>query len=667
MKTKKILIYIISALCVSCSTILPSNINVYAAVNTGQVTDIKENQSETTYNSDVRTATNNMLSGAGITNRNRAYNNLTITTKTGEEVTSDYIASHGNEPVSNYTTISYKSDSDSQGLKNNFGNNGVGLNNFYNKYGDLSPTDFSAQIQKLSDSRQAYMDYVNSIGANSSSSTQNGTASITDGVNLGLILKTVIENKEGKYTPEQMEEANKRYQEYLNNGGDPDNALSIQDIEFNIAKAGLDGKDAVVDIKPNTRTFRYVTKVRYTITDKNTGEPITFATPDNRKTQALFAEYNSVYYQRWMDNAKQAIPNIVSKGNGVYEMDFETPIKATSNPWKNILDTPGWQVTGADPSASDFAAVGDFTLEKSSRTLQVKIDVIGNTCTAKEKITDATYPTGKSDQAGVYSYFTYDKSFETGTYIVDFDEDDGDLNERTGKIPNRVMERERRKEDDETVYKTVTHRNMPFHSNRYNFTGSEDSELDSNDAYKTWSENNGKDVFFAKGIGYGSQIMDSTFDGEYCRDIKFKVAKVRHWDYRDDLLTGAEAYPSNGSSGTSGDGDIGAAVYRRYTLSDEKSYDLVTFKKDGLDQTQVQKNVVNGYCEVKETPVWRQPDVVREGIFATATWTLSPLEGEIEIPAKTKQGVMQGVINGANNEIGENKSINDITNNTKGN
>ncbi|WP_026887965.1 hypothetical protein [Clostridium beijerinckii] len=346
-------------------------------------------------------------------------------------------------------------------------------------------------------------------------------------------------------------------------------------------------------------------------------------------------------------------------------MDFETPIKQTDNLWKKILDDDGWQVTGADPYAGDFAAVAAFNMEKSSRTLQVKIDVIGNTCTAKEKITDATYPTGKTDVAGRYTFDTYASSYETGNYISGFNRKNGDLKEMYGKVPNRVMEREEHDGKDKTTYSSREISDMPFHSNNYNFNGSTNSS-EGDDVYKTWDEEHGdneEDVYYAKDSEYGYQIMDSTYDGEYCRDIKFKLAKVRHWDYRDDLVLGSEAYPSNGASGTKGDGDIGAAVIQRYKLSDTAGVDLVTFDKGN------ESNVVNGYAKVKETPTWRQPDEVREGTFNTVTWTLSPLEGSWQIPVlgpTGNSGNMRGVINGANNEIGSNKNIDDITNNTAG-
>ena len=202
---------------------------------------------------------------------------------------------------------------------------------------------------------------------------------------------------------------------------------SIKDIELAIEKAGKDGKDAVVSITPNIRTFRYVTKVRYTVTDKDTGEAVGLSTLDNQKTQQLFSKYNSIYDVKWKAATGSSIPSIKTVGTGIYEMDFETPIKATSNCWKKILDDNGWQVTGSDPNAGDFAIIVTFNMEKSSRTLQVKIDVIGKVCTAKEKITDATYPTGKTGEAGTYTFNNYKKSYAIGYYIDEFDEDDGDI------------------------------------------------------------------------------------------------------------------------------------------------------------------------------------------------------------------------------------------------
>lgn len=207
------------------------------------------------------------------------------------------------------------------------------------------------------------------------------------------------------------------------------------------------------------------------------------------------------------------------------------------------------------------------------------------------------------------------------------------------------MEREEHDGKDKTTYSTRENIDMPFHSNNYNFSGSVHSSQ-GNDVYKTWNEDNGddeSDEYYAKDSGYGYQIMDSTYDGEYCRD---------------DVVLGLEAYPSNGASGTKGDGDIGAAVMQRYKLSDAAGVDLVTFDRN--DTGKVESKVVNGYCKVKETPVWRAPDQVREGIFNTVTWTLSPLKGSWQIPVlgpTGDSGNMRGVINGANNEIGSNKIL----------
>ena len=664
---KKFLIYTVCSLVMIFSNIYTNNSQVLAATentNYSQNTNITVNQSENTYNSDISTVSNNIYASAGITQRDAANKYMNVTTTNGDALSSNYINSNNGKSTTDYAKITYKSDSTSQKMQTAFGDNTTQLNTFLGKYGNKSDTEVNSALDRLSAIQKQAADILNS--ANSSYATQ-GTnlAFITNGTEFAAIVQQALSGNTSNLTPEQIQTLADLAQEYSNYTGDR-NILpkTLQDIELAIEKAGQDGKDAVVTIKPNTRTFRYITKVRYTVTDKDTGEAVGLAVPDNSKTQQLFTQYNATYDAKWKQATGGSIPALQTVGNGIYEMDFETPIKATDNPWKKILADDGWQVTGADPYAGDFAAVAAFNMEKSSRTLQVKIDVIGNTCSCIEKITDATYPIGKTDVAGTYTFNKYDQSFETGWYIDGFKTRNGDLEESYGVVPNRVMEREEYENDDnDTRYRTITHNNMPFHSNKYNFEGSENSSKGS-DVYKTW--NQGDSTYFAKGVGYGLQIMDSTYDGKNCRDIKFKIAKVRHWDYRDDIVTGSEAYSSNGASGTSGDGDIGAAVMQRYKLSDAANIDLVTF--DRSDTGKVESNVVNGYCKVKETPVWRAPDQVREGIFNTVTWTLSPLEGSWQIPVlgpTGDSGNMRGAINGANNEIGANKNITDITNNSK--
>lgn len=661
---KKIYIYAISALVVVFSSICFNNTKVlayYNSTNYERNPEITENQSENTYNTDVSTVANNIYSSAGITQRNAANKYLNVTTSSGDALSSNYINSNNGKAVTDYAKISYKSDPTSQKMQTTFGDNTVQLNSFLGKYGEKSDSEINSALDRLSAIQQQAADILK--GANSSYVSQGTNITyITNGTEFAAIVQQALSGNTSNLTPEQIQTLADLAQEYSDYTGDR-NILpkTLKDIELAIEKAGQDGKDAVVTIKPNTRTFRYITKVRYTVTDKDTGEAVGLAIPDNAKTQQLFSEYNSTYDAKWKKATGGSIPTLQSVGDGVYEMDFETPIKNTVNPWKKILDDDGWQVTGADPYAGDFAAVAAFNMDKSSRTLQVKIDVIGNTCTAKEKITDATYPTGKTDVPGRYTFDTYDSSYETGNYISGFNRKNGNIKESYGKVPNRVMEREERETDDKTEYSSKEHTNMPFHSNNYDFTGSVHSSQ-GDDIYKIWDEDS-DDEYYAKDSGYGYQIMDSTYDGEYCRDIKFKLAKVRHWDYRDDLVVGSEAYPSSGASGTSGEGDIGAAIIQRYKLSDAAGVDLVTFDKGN------ESNVVNGYAKVKETPTWRQPDEVREGTFNTVMWTLSPLEGSWQIPVlgpTGNSGNMRGVINGANNKVGSNKNIDDVTNNTAG-
>ena len=59
---------------------------------------------------------------------------------------------------------------------------------------------------------------------------------------------------------------------------------------------------------------------------------------------------------------------------------------------------------------------------------------------------------------------------------------------------------EREKEEDEVEYDTIRHNNMPYRSNKYNFTGSVKSR-ESTDEYKYWKD--GDSRFYAKGVGYG--------------------------------------------------------------------------------------------------------------------------------------------------------------------
>lgn len=669
---KKILKYTIP-ICFALSFVLISQKPILAAVtdqtNTTNKNDVGMNQAESKYDANVTSAKNNILASVGLTNRNQADKYYDVTTTDGKAITSEYLKQNQGKPVADYAKISYKSDATSQQLQKIFGENTTQANDFLNRNSSASQQEFNAKLNRLSEIQTEYGKFAEKIKQNAnSSSSSNATsfAGITNGTDLEIISyvlnsinKSTGDNTSGvpcNLTPEEIQRITELASEWEKETGNR-NILEMtpEEIELLIQKAGDNGKDASVELTPATRTFRSITRVRYTITERDSGNPVSLATPDNAKTQELFNRYDASYVSKWKNATGTSIPSIKSIGTGVYEIDFETPINATENKWKKILNE--W--TTVDNYASDFAGVGAFTITPSSTPLHVQVDVLGRTYSDTEVISSAIYPAGKvgSDNNGTYVFSKFKDSYEENWYISGVDKEEGYLKETYGKVPNRVaVVRKRVEEDDddeETSYSISYKDNMPFHK-EYDFDGTED-DVKRPYGYNYWKEKVSSiktDYYYAKGVGDGDQIMSSTYDGKYCRDIKFRTTNVRHWNYRDDLVLGSEAYPS--------DNGINSAVMLRYK-DGNKTEDLVTYSGSDVDS-----QVMKGYCDVKEADTWRQPSVVNdETVFSTAGWDLVPLSGKIWIPVQGpsgNSGNMHGVINGANNLIGDNRSSDEINN-----
>lgn len=629
-KRKELLKY---SLCISASLIAAFGIN-YINVSAA----IGDNQGQTGDNNySVKNAQNNALVSMGIRDYDTVKNHVDFYTPDGKPATTEYIESVSNKgDMNEYLIVKYKDDAESQKLGQIFGSNGSALQNYLDTQGN----NYTKNLDQLLNIQQQMSNLSGAIVTETGQDLfQWDQATQTMSIVKNADFSKVIKNADA----DKLEELLRLWKELT--GNDELFSMTLGELETIISKTDR-LEDVNKKLTANKKTYNAITKVRFTITNKATGGPATNVSVDSSTTAQLNAKYNSKWVSKYKSMTGQSMPNISQVGNGVFEVDFATPMYSMGDKWTKILKN--WTT---DSNASGFLGTGAFNITPSADPLQVKVEIIGDVYTYYENIdTQGTYPLGQNtrtnDEPTNYTYEKFKDSYYYGKYEYSVSSETGDITYVEGKVPNYKV---KKKENKYTTYKWETEyridwSNYPISWDYYKNEDGTKKEFWYKDYYtvsyytkeifdigkrydKTDSINNGENR--------GDRPLYSVDDGSYVRDIWFKTQYVKYWDYKDELLPESEAYSD-----------------APYIVSKKEHSSILPSDNKPLVRFASESDRLKGKVMTKEkTSNWAAPKNISTRVLSTATWNLAPLSGKIQIPVITQIGSMEGVINEADINI----------------
>lgn len=292
-----------------------NNINVMAAPNDGNNDSYKEDYT-------VSNAQNNALNSMGFTDFDTAKTHVDFYTPDGKIVTDEYIKSVADEGrMQEYLVVKYKDDPTSQKLGQVFGGNGAAAQAYLDRQG----SNYTQHLDQLLDIQRQMANLsgtiVNEKGqAFMSCNPETGQLTVLEGVDITKVINTGDANK--------LQELAKLWRELT--GNNDILSMSPEDFEQMISKMDRP-EDVNAQLIANRRTYYSITKVRFTITNKNSGSPATNVSVDNATSAQLFSQYNSTWASKFRNATGQGVPSLVKTGPATFEMDFKTPIMSTSN------------------------------------------------------------------------------------------------------------------------------------------------------------------------------------------------------------------------------------------------------------------------------------------------------------------------------------------------
>lgn len=293
-----------------------NNISVFAAPSDGSDESIgKEDYT-------VSNAQNNALNSMGFTDFDTVKNHVDFYTPDGKIATDEYIKSVADEGrMQDYLVVKYKDDPTSQKLGQIFGGNGAAAQAYLDRQG----SNYTQHLDQLLDIQRQMAQLSGSIVTEQGQSFMSydpvtGQLTLLEGVDITKVINTGDANK--------LQELAKLWRDLT--GNNDILSMSPEDFEQMISKMDRP-EDVNVKITPNKRTYYSITKVRFTITNKNSGSPATNVSVDNATSAQLFSQYNSSWASKFRNATGQGVPSLVKTGPATFEMDFKTPIMSTSN------------------------------------------------------------------------------------------------------------------------------------------------------------------------------------------------------------------------------------------------------------------------------------------------------------------------------------------------
>lgn len=589
----------------------------------------------------ITNAENNALKSMGIRDYETVKEHVDFFTPDGQIASQEYIQSVANKGnMEEYLVVKYKEDAESQKLGQIFGNNGSAMQDYLDKQG----SGYTQHLDSLLDIQKELMNV-----AGSTSTTEGGESFMSwDPVTNKLTIKEGTEFSKviNSGDLDKLADLAEKWKELTGNG----NLLSISaaDLETIISKSDRT-EDVNMALTANKKTFNAITKVRFTITNKNTGAPATNVSVDQAGTDALFNEYNASWVSKYKTMTGTSLPSIQSVGGGVYEMDIAAQIYSLDDQWTKILKN--WTT---NESGGDFLGVGLFNITPSADPLEIKVQILGDKYTYYENVKEqGTYPTGhsadvtspsESNDNSIYTFENFSQSYYYAMYEAIVDSETGKITETFGKVPNHNIYA---KKNTKTKYEWDTEYRIDHSADPEDYYRDSDGSATSFSYQKEITE-----TYYTKEIkdegakyqgsesinnggGLGDRPLYSVNDGEYVRDIWFRTQYIKYWDYKDEVLTGSEAYP---------DAPYIVSKMAHSSILAKYNKPLVRFA-DEADR-------LKGKVMTKEKESgWAAPKKIESRTLKETTWVLAPLNGQIRIPVLTQTGSMEGVINEAGMNI----------------
>lgn len=626
MKCKKIIncasytgLLVLSNMFINNTNVLASN---NGGLNSSSVTDEYGNY---IYGEQIE----NALHTAGITNTNVGYDIFNIVGPNGSTLTPEQMGSLDATGGAVTVKLEYKDNELGKQMADLFGNDTYAIQHYMNQSGITSTNQLESKIGELSNLKNQINSVQSQIKFSNGSSLESMMTIGPDGL-ISLVGGGKFSATDASGNTELLSQLSQLLDEWNRlTGSNMMNTLSPDQISIVIGQLGAVENSSVV-ITPATRQFYALNRVVISIKTTD-GKPVN-ATPNNSKTQQLFNQYSSTMAKKFRTITGQTTPNIVSLGNGNYEINFMNEIKKKNNYVNDVL--ANWTYGSKD--LGSFMPTAAFTLGKSSENIVVELQVYADIMRYKEKIAFGVYPTGKASgekddvvdyNENNYKWTEYKNSYFTSKNPVGVDQ-------KTKKIKYDTKYTKEKNIEYKVKTNTKWEKKYNYTTMKYESVKKEYYTLDSSNKVK-W-----KNASSVRGSNSNRPLI-STNDGDYVRNIWFKKQQIRYWDYCEKPLSEGKAYSEK---------YIQTKYKATRNVGVADTY-LVNFDND--------RQRTYGYIKTEQLQNKRLPDgnkvpgekFLENKLIRTYKWTLAPLSGEIEIPVKTQVGSVNGVISDADLQI----------------
>lgn len=265
----------------------------------------------------------------------------------------------------------------------------------------------------------------------------------------------------------------------------------------------------------------------------------------------MFLQYERKWAAKYKTITGNSCPSLTKTGEGTFEMDFKTPIMATNNPWKNIVNN--WV---ANETASDFLGVAAFNVPAGPDPVEVNVKILGERCVYEQIVYPyCGYPTGHalgvptSNSGSNYSFSNFNQSFYYGYNNQFLSEYSNYLQKSFGPFLNNAI----------TGLDRKTHYTYSYHYDylknckddyvwvvnnqrrKVQIKNTKDSiekvSFYTRNTKYTYSPVYIQNGYMYKGLeninGNADRPLYSMKDGPYVRDIWFKSQYIKFWNYKE--------------------------------------------------------------------------------------------------------------------------------------
>lgn len=567
---------------------------------------------------------------AGITDMNLAGDIFTIVDSSGEPITKDKLDSIAQTGGTVNIKLEYSDSSLGKKMADVFGEDTYAIQHFINQTGSGSSGSLEKNVNTLVSLKKEIS------GLQSQIKFSNG-GSFSD-IKVGPDGKIEIVGG-GDFTSTDLS-GNSKVMKKLGplleewerlTGSKMPNTLSPEQINIVLGKLG-ENEDATLVLTPRTKNFYSLNRVVIEIKDAS-GKPVN-ANPNQGRTAQLMKQYSGDVLNKYKKITGKNCPTLVKKGPGKYEMNFINDIKKQPDYLTKMLKS-GYLYGSKD--FNGFMPAAAFTIGPSSENIKISLSIYGDLYEYKEKIATGIYPTGRNGKTNMndaaiaenkyywkeysnsYYYSNRPKGVSSDGSITDpYYDTKSDKVVYTSDMVKAINKKYKKVKYDTTALGKPKYKLIVDASQKYKFKA--------NEYYN----------------GNGNQPLYSKDDGKNVRNILFKKQQIRYWDFMEKPLSDSDAYKEN----------YVLSKYRQtsYYKNRDKDTHLANFKND---KDRVYGDVKTTTTSVKmRLPNTKKGERYKSNVhLRTHEWTLAPLSGVIEVPAKSQVGDVNGVISDADVNI----------------